>query len=242
VARVLPAEFTYLEELFDTYTEMIRPLPHQVFSSFITTSTLPIDEQTALLTNLLLPFLAVEPKSIKIFKITQQDLIQDFLPHSANVANCSENYKMALLVQTLLLRMRERGVLNARDGKLRKAVEKGIEARKKKARLDRRTKGKGNNPVEIRAKELLTLNPEYLGLILDMLEMDAGMEWPGRSDSASQSSQLSDLGPDPEPSLQESEEDEDENMEDSGSSTEDDGSRTKDEDDTIVVRHRRGKV
>jgi hypothetical protein len=239
VARVLPAQFTYLEELFDTYTEMIRPLPHQVFSSFITTFTLPIDEQTALLVNLLLPLMAAEPKNINIFKITQQDLIKDFLPHSANVASCSENYKMALVVQTLLLRMRERGDLDAGNGELRKAVEKGIEARKKKARLDKRTKGKGNNPVEIKAKELLTLNPEYLGLILDMLETDAGMEPTGRSDSASQSSQLSDLGPDPETLHLEDDEDEDEDMEEGESSTEDDGNVTEDEDETIVVRHRR---
>jgi hypothetical protein len=206
---------------------MIRPLPLTVFTSFVTTLTLPLDEQTALLINLLLPFLAVEPKKIDIFNATQDDLIKDFFPCSANVTSYLDNYKMALVVQMLLLRMRERGALDAQDGELRKAVEAGIKARKKKATGDTRTKGKGNNPVENTARDQLGMCSECISVILDMLEMDAGMETSSLSEIGSESSQISDL--DSEAISEPEQEVEDEEMESSGIDS---------EDDTIVVRPR----
>jgi hypothetical protein len=206
---------------------MIRPLPLSVFTSFVTTLSLPLHEQSALLINLLLPFLAVEPKKIDIFNATQEHLIRDFFPCSANVISYLDNYKMALVIQMLLLKMRERGVLDAKDGELRKAVEAGIKARKKKATGNTRTKGKGNNPVENLARDQLGMCSECITVILDMLEMDAGMEPASFADMESESSQLSDL--DSELLSEPDQDGQDEEMESSDVGT---------DDDTIVVRPR----
>jgi hypothetical protein len=242
VAQYLPARFATLEDLFDTYTEMLRPISPKMFSAFVTTIILPPLEQSALLINLLFPFLAVAPKHINIFEATQADLVKYFFPHPANLTSLSDNYKMALVVQILLMTLRERNVLDVKDGQLRKAVEKGNEARKKKATGDARTKGKGKNTIEKNAKDMLELTTTFIAIILDMLEMDAGMtptSFPTLSDddeselsSQLSSSQLSDAARDMES------DDEDENEEDEGIDVDEDMESDSGESDgdTIVVR------
>lgn len=195
MATNLREQFTSLEELLDVYTEFMRPLSLSTFNFFISNLTLPTDGCCALLTNTLLPFLAAPPTKLNIFTTTQEELMSDFFPYSANTASVSENAKMSLLVSTLLMRLWECGRLDPQNGDLRKAVENGVQARKKRAMGDARTKDKGKNPIEERARNQLANTSESILLTLDLLEMD--FDLPSRSlnsEDIESGSQLSSLG------------------------------------------------
>jgi hypothetical protein len=221
VAQGLPQYFTYMEELFDVYTEMIRPLPLPVFRDFLSTATLPADRQIGLLANHILPLLAVPPKHPRIFEVIQDDLIKYYLPHAANATSIVENAKMSLLIENLLFYMWTDNRLEPTPS-LTSAVEKGIRARRAKAIGDARKRDKGRTPEEEEARGVLEMSAERIELMLQMLHPGA-VAGAGRECAEGEfmaSSQLSELAQTPSADEDE-DEDEDEDDEDDEDDDED---------------------
>lgn len=199
----MPQHFTYPEELYDVYTELLRPLPLPIFRDFLALLTPPRENfpllwHIALLTNLLLPFLATLPRKANIFDTTQDDLIKYYLPHTANATAMTENAKMSLLIEHILFYMWKDGRLKP-SAALIGAVEKGIKARESKAIGDGRKRDKFNNSEEQSAKMVLGLSAERIRMLMGMMELgevEAGAASNGHSvvdGDLSSSSQLSDI-------------------------------------------------
>lgn len=169
-ANALPDDFTDLEDLFDLYTEILRPLPLNVFVQILSTLRLPPNILSSLLCNLLIPYLPYTVNVVNIFNLTQDDLVSHFLPASANVNSNSDNAKMSLLLEGLLINMMSEGKLYV-DQRFGDSVEEGIRARKEKAIGDARRKGKGNKIVEAEAQKQLVKSAERIMVILEILEM-----------------------------------------------------------------------
>jgi hypothetical protein len=161
-------------------------------------STLPDDAKSALLTNMLIPFLAAPPKKTKIFVISQNDLIRDFLPFPANAHSIQENTKMSLVIEALLMSMWAQHKLKGSQA-LSSAVELGIDARNKRAIGDARKKGKAKNSNEQAAKIELDMSVERIMVLLEMVEAESGIQRKKRKftlaveEPSSQMSTLTDL-------------------------------------------------
>ena len=168
----MPDVFTGLEDLFDLYTESLRALPLNVFAQFLSTLQLPADTFCGLLCNLLIPYLTCTPKNLDIFDLSQYDLVDYFLPASANVNSNSDNAKMSLLLEAILMNMMNEGKLHI-DQRFGDIVEEGIKTRKEKAIGDARRKGKGSKAVEAEARKELENSAERIMAILEILEMGA---------------------------------------------------------------------
>jgi len=168
----LPDVFTGLEDLFDLYTETLRALPLNVFAQFLSTLQLPASTLCGLLCNLLIPYLTCAPTKLDIFDLSQDDLVSYFLPVAANVSSNSDNAKISLLLEALLMNMMSEGKLNI-DRRFGDTVEEGIRARKEKAIGDARRKGKENKVVEAEARKALEKSAERIMAILEILEMGA---------------------------------------------------------------------
>ncbi|KAL8671565.1 MAG: hypothetical protein Q9224_007619, partial [Gallowayella concinna] len=65
--------------------------------------------------------------------LTQKDLERCYLPFAANTGSISDNAKVSLCVETLMRLLQRACGLDWNDGRLQEAVERGIEAREKKA-------------------------------------------------------------------------------------------------------------
>ncbi|KIW04133.1 uncharacterized protein PV09_04941 [Verruconis gallopava] len=197
VSNTLPLHFTYSEELYDVFTELLRPLPLPVFRNFLATlppepGPFPPHWHIALLINMLLPFLAAPPRKAQIFNVTQNDLIKHYLPHAANANSAAENAKMSLLVEHILFYMFSEGRLEP-SIELTNAVEKGIRARAVKATGDARRRGKGKSPEEQAAKGVLDMSAERIRVLLGMLDPATSIGGIADADASFSSSQLSDL-------------------------------------------------
>jgi hypothetical protein len=168
----LPDVFTDLEDLFDLYTESLRGLPLNVFAQFLSTLQLPTNTLCGLLCNLLMPYLTCTPKNLNIFDLSQDDLVNHFLRVPANVNTNSDNAKMSLLLEALLINMMNEGKLRI-DRRFGDIVEEGIRVRKEKAIGDARRKVKGNKVVEAEARKELEMSAERIMAILEILEIGA---------------------------------------------------------------------
>jgi len=171
-ADALPDVFTGLEDLFDLYTESLRPLPLKVFAQFLSTLQLPVDALCGLLCNLLIPYLGCTPKKLNIFDLSQDDLVGHFLLASANVSGNSDHVKVSLLLEALLINMMSEGKLHI-DQRFGDVVKQGIRTRNEKAIGDARRKGKESRVIEAEARKELENSAERIMAILEILEMGA---------------------------------------------------------------------
>ncbi|KAF2193750.1 hypothetical protein K469DRAFT_734944 [Zopfia rhizophila CBS 207.26] len=171
VAEALPSHFTPLDDLFDHYTEAFRPLPTILFGLLLSTSQLPQPIQLCLNANLLLPLVSGELPNYTIISPTQEHLERNFLPSGAATNSFAANAKTSLILEQMFMLMMGTKSLTATSS-LRKAVEKGIEARDKA--YGNATRKKGNQHEEDQSKELMELSKERLLGLLEVLEIEAG--------------------------------------------------------------------
>ena len=209
----LPGHFIYIEDLYDIFTEYLKPLPLPYFRDFFATLTptegsYPTPNHIALLVNTMLPFLAAPPNRPDIIGVTQEQLIKSYLPHAANATSLVENAKMSLLIEHLLFYMWTSSRLTPGPS-LAATVEKGIRARKNKAIGDARRKDKLGNADETAARVVLEMSAERIRMLVGMIgekedhEADGGVQ--GGEEAMESSSQLSELTQ--TPSLEDDEED-----------------------------------
>jgi hypothetical protein len=160
LSSLAPVLFLDSEDLFDLYTEFLRPLPLPIFSFFIlpqptaTTSgragTLDPNSHASLIQMLLRPLLSSSAPTSNANSLTAATFAERFAPFPANVSSVGENAKVGICVEGLLRLLWTEGVLrNAGEDirrQVKQAVEEGIRAREQKAAGDGRRKigtGKG---------------------------------------------------------------------------------------------------
>lgn len=148
LCALYPPAFLDTEDLFDLYTEFLRPLPLTVFEQFISPwkPYLSTNTQASLNQMLLRPFLASVAPAYDENSLTQHDFEAHFGPFAANVSSIVENARVSLLVESLMRLLWKSGGLVA-NGTLAKVVKEGIAARKAKAGFD------GRRKTDTRAKE-----------------------------------------------------------------------------------------
>jgi len=144
-SSLAPALFLDPEDLFDLYTEFLRPLPLPVFSFLLlpnttttTTTTTGLDPNSlASLTQMLLrPLLSSSAPISNANSLTPASFATHFAPFSANVANATENARVGVCVEVLLRLLWTEGALEFAGAevreKVREAVEEGIRAREER--------------------------------------------------------------------------------------------------------------
>jgi hypothetical protein len=112
------------------------------------------------------------PKNLNIFDLSQDDLVGHFLPACANVSGNSDNAKVSLLLEALLINMMSEGKFRI-DQRFGDVVEEGIRTRKEKAIGDARRKGKEIKVIEAEARKELENSAERIMAILEILEKGA---------------------------------------------------------------------
>lgn len=158
LSTLAPSLFLDSEELFDLYTEFLRPLPLPVFSFFIlpsnTTSSprgkgkaagLDPNSLASLIQMLLRPLLSSSAPVSNANSLTAEQFASHFAPFAANVGSVGENARVGICVEGLLRLLVLEGVLagdEVRKG-VGEAVEEGIKAREEKGSADGRRKSSG---------------------------------------------------------------------------------------------------
>ncbi|KAI6906058.1 hypothetical protein KC318_g2178 [Hortaea werneckii] len=151
LSQLSPATFLDTEDLFDLFTEFLRPLPLPVFQQLVITGSSPfpkdenttrglgVNEQSSLDQMLLRPLLASAAPAYHDDCLTQDDFETHFAPFAANTHSAIDNAKVALLLEDLLrLLWRSENLEWGED--LQTVVERGIEARREKVAFDGRRK------------------------------------------------------------------------------------------------------
>jgi hypothetical protein len=170
VAGQFPRDFVEAEELFTLFVEFIRPLPLPAFQLLVLPSLFPAFSEDAHLTlcELLLQRMleAAAPNTRSERYLTQSEMEKLYLPYAANKASHVDNAKVSLLLESMLRCFFRAGSLQQKP-ELRKALEAGIEARRRKARNDPQRTGKNDDGV---AWAWLTESGERMRDIVSRLE------------------------------------------------------------------------
>ena len=177
LSSLSPSLFLDPEDLFDLYTEFLRPLPLPIFSFLILptsggTQTRSIDPNSlaSLVQMLLRPLLSSAAPVSNTNSLTVETFATHFAPFAANVTNVGENAKVGICVEGLLRLLWTEGVLANADEKVvksvREAVEEGIKVREERAGGDGRRKSAGKSAEEWR---FLVVGGERMRCLLEMI-------------------------------------------------------------------------
>ncbi|GME38347.1 hypothetical protein GTA08_BOTSDO03120 [Neofusicoccum parvum] len=167
VAERLPNHFTARDQLLDSYTEHLRPLPAPIFATLIHTSVLPIAAQCVLAANTLLPLLPNAPPTYNLTPPSQDEWEEYFLPYAANTHGFTDNAKVSILLQHVLqIMLPEFKWSNTWV----EAVLKGIRARRKKARGKNKAGGGGLRPDEVVAEKVFKESEQFLLILVQWVE------------------------------------------------------------------------
>lgn len=170
-----PDAFLDTEDLFDLYTEFLKPLSLPVFQQFVlpTKRWLSENSQASLLQMLLRPMLAAVAPPYDENNLTQADFESHYAYYAANVTSVVDNAKVSLLIeglQTLLWKSRQL----THTSRLQTLIGRGIAARKEKAGLDSRRRTGANAKEGGVASLTLECSGERMLTILDMIREDDG--------------------------------------------------------------------
>jgi hypothetical protein len=176
ISSLSPSLFLDPEDLFDIYTEFLRPLPLPIFSFFIlpttngTRRTIDANSLASLIQMLLRPLLSSAAPVSNANSLTAESFATHFAPFAANVSSVGENAKVGICVEGLLRLLWTEGVLGNADEEVRKAVKEavheGIRVREEKASGDGRRKSAGKSAEEWR---FLVAGGERMRSLLEMI-------------------------------------------------------------------------
>ncbi|EON67584.1 hypothetical protein W97_06952 [Coniosporium apollinis CBS 100218] len=175
ISELRPSALTHQGELFDVFTEFLRPLPLPTFSTILTTSALSPATLASLCANLLLPLITTAPPNYNTLLLCQPDLERFFLPAPANGNSYVDNAKVSLLLQTIVVQMFASGRIVPTEA-FGAAVEEGVRARREKAIGDARKRGKGREGEEKEARGVLEGSERLLMVVLEVVESAAGIK------------------------------------------------------------------
>lgn len=145
VSAVIPSSFLPLYDLYDHSLHFIRPLPLPTF--FVLLSQMALTSLTAaaaqsLVQRVLRSLISSSAPCPTHDNLDQEMLEKCYLPFAANTQSVADNAKVSACVEALVaLYQRHCGLVWSEE--LQEAVEKGVEARERKAKKEGRTKGRG---------------------------------------------------------------------------------------------------
>ncbi|KAI7329395.1 hypothetical protein KC315_g6167 [Hortaea werneckii] len=181
LSQLSPATFLDTEDLFDLFTEFLRPLPLPIFQQLVFTSPSPspgdddttrdfgINEQSSLDQMLLRPLLASTAPAYHENCLTQDDFETHFAPFAANTHSATDNAKVALLLEDLLRLLWRSGNLEWRKD-LQIVVVRGIEARREKVAFDGRRKKSQRAKEDEEAVAMMEKCGERMLVVLDLVK------------------------------------------------------------------------
>ncbi|KAK6436586.1 hypothetical protein LTR95_007221 [Oleoguttula sp. CCFEE 5521] len=145
LAALAPDLFLDTEDLFDLYTEFLRPLPLPVFTSFLLPSVpwLDANTQSSLIQMLLRPLLSSAAPVYNANALTQDDFETHYAPFAANGTSAVENARVAVLIEGLLRLLWETKALDTQPSsmkRLQRAATNGCKVRRDKVSWDGRKK------------------------------------------------------------------------------------------------------
>ncbi|PWY95209.1 hypothetical protein BO94DRAFT_508280 [Aspergillus sclerotioniger CBS 115572] len=143
VSESLPDDFASLEDLYHLFAENIRHLPLPIFQAFVSPSTLPYFSPAAKTT--LCEFLLFRMRETAAPDTDEEYLNQDklercFLPYMASTASISDNAKMSIALESLIILLADSDMLRITP-ELRDAVLEGNHRRITRARGEARRGG-----------------------------------------------------------------------------------------------------
>ena len=166
-----PEAFLDTEDLFDLYTEFLRPLPLPIFQQFVLPAKpwLGPNSQASLNQMLLRPLVVATAPQCNENALTQAEFETHYAPYAANNTSHVNNARVSLLVESLLRLLWSTGSLEC-TSKLRQLVDDGITARKEKVAFDGRKKVGDRVKVDEEALVVLECSAERMLTILDMVQ------------------------------------------------------------------------
>jgi hypothetical protein len=146
LSAAAPNLFLEIEDLFDLYTEFLRPLPLPIFSYFIlpqrTTSNSPKPSRqpkqmdpyslTSLIRMLLRPLLTTSAPTSNANILTASSFATDIAPFTANTSGVGDNARVGVCVEGLLRLLWAEGMAGLKEEGVRTAVEQGIKRREER--------------------------------------------------------------------------------------------------------------
>lgn len=185
LAYAMPKLFVSLEDLHEQFALAIKTLPLPLFTAMLeptsnpmaqpldTTSdpAAPTESYAVLLKELLVLFLPpkfrdparVDSSADREGRITQRMAEKCFVGYAADGASMEDNAKLSVLVENVLMYLFERGELEVTKG-MREAVEAGVEARGRKAKVKKR-RGKEVGR-DVLAREVLDSSAETILMLV----------------------------------------------------------------------------
>ena len=176
LSHLAPSIFLDTEELYDLFTEFLRPLPLNVFQQFALPTKPYLDTDFQISLNLMLfrPLTTSSGQGRFANSISIEQFETHFALCTAVNHKVNDNAKVSLLVESLLRRLWQSDLLSGRDmGLLREAIESGIEARSQKAAAAdwRRKVGKDLREHES-ASAVLKCSAERIRIMMDLMSVD----------------------------------------------------------------------
>ncbi|KAK1092917.1 hypothetical protein LTR48_003377 [Friedmanniomyces endolithicus] len=159
------------ENLFDIFTEFLRPLPLAIFSHFVCPARpyLDPDALSSMLQMLFRPLLVGSGAPVYDENIVTQEVFEEcFAPFAAGGGGGVDNAKVSVMVESLLrLLWRNGGVVGRRS--LREAVEKGVKVRREKVAWDGRRRTGFKALEEEEAGMVMEASAQRMMSVLDLL-------------------------------------------------------------------------
>ena len=164
-----PDAFLDTEDLFDLYTEFLRPLPLPVFQQFVLPAKpwLGRNSQASLNQMLLRPLLVATAPPYRENALTQREFEVHYARFAANSTGAVDNGKVGLLVEGLMRLLWKCGKLEATE-KLRGLVRQGVEARRERVAFDGRRKVGVKRKVEEEAGVVMECSAERMLMLLEL--------------------------------------------------------------------------
>ncbi|KAK1822546.1 hypothetical protein LTR12_003109 [Friedmanniomyces endolithicus] len=166
-----PPTFLDTEDLFDIFTEFLRPLPLAIFIHFVCPARpyLDPDALSSMLQMLFRPLLAGSGAPVYDENVVTQEVFEEcFAPFAAGGGGGVDNAKVSVMVESLLrLLWRNGGLVGRRS--LREAVEKGVKVRREKVAWDGRRRTGFKALEEEEAGMVMEASAQRMMSVLDLL-------------------------------------------------------------------------
>ncbi|KAI9372905.1 hypothetical protein BJX61DRAFT_505437 [Aspergillus egyptiacus] len=140
VSQSLPSDFMDLQDLYHLFVENIRPLPLPIYQSFVSPLALPYFSpaaQTTLCEYLLFRMRENAAPATDEDYLNQSKLETCFLPYAAASSSLSDNAKMSITLEALVILLVDSHMLRVTD-ELKYLVKQGIIKRAEKAQAETR--------------------------------------------------------------------------------------------------------
>ncbi|KAK0251716.1 hypothetical protein LTS09_013176 [Friedmanniomyces endolithicus] len=167
-----PTTFLDTEDLFDIFTEFLRPLPLAIFSHFVCPPRPYLDPNalSSMLQMLFRPLLAGSGAPVYDENLLTQEVFEEcFAPYAAGGGGGVDNAKVSVMVESLLrLLWRNGGLVGRRS--LREAVERGVRVRREKVAWDGRRRTGAKALEEDEAGMMMEASAQRMMSVLDLLD------------------------------------------------------------------------